>query len=43
MHIAVTRHHTKEGVAEKFIADLKDCVKEIMARPDKKLGKQVGP
>jgi len=39
VHIAVTKLHTKPGVAEKFVTDLKDCVKEIMSRDDRKLGK----
>ena len=41
IHIAVTKHHTKSGIKEKFVQDVKDCVKSIMARPDRKLGKTV--
>ena len=41
MHIAVTKMHTLPNVAEKFVNDLKASVKDIMARPDRKMGKAV--
>lgn len=39
VHIAVTKLHTQEGVAEKFVSDLKECVKMVMESPDKSGGK----
>ncbi|XP_068145253.1 sphingosine-1-phosphate lyase [Drosophila tropicalis] len=33
IHICVTDMHTKPGVADKFIADLRSCVAEIMKDP----------
>jgi hypothetical protein len=33
--------HTKKGVAEKFVADLKEAVARIMTQKDRKLGKIV--
>lgn len=40
IHIAVTKLHTAPGVAEKFVRDLKTCVKVLMNQDDRKLGKQ---
>lgn len=39
MHIAVTKMHTAPGVAERFVKDLKQCVKDIMGKDDRKNGK----
>ncbi len=41
IHIAVTKLHTQQGVAEKFINDIKKSVTNIMSQPDRKLGKTV--
>ncbi len=41
IHIAVTKLHTKPGVAEKFVVDLKECVRDIIGREDRQLGKTV--
>ena len=41
IHIAVTKLHTKKGVAEKFVNDLKEAVARIMTQKDRKLGKIV--
>ena len=41
MHIAVTKMHTQPGVAQRFVKDLRDCVKEIMRKDDRKMGKTV--
>ena len=40
--MAITKVHTKKGVAEKFVADLKEAVRHIMTQKDRKLGKMVG-
>lgn len=37
----MTKLHTQEGVAEKFVSDLKECVKMVMESPDKSGGKTV--
>lgn len=37
-HIAVTLRHTFEGVADKFISDLRDCVKQAKENPDTESG-----
>jgi sphinganine-1-phosphate aldolase len=39
IHIAVTKLHTKSGVAERFVKDVRECVQAIMARDDRHLGK----
>lgn len=39
VHIAVTKLHTRPGVKERFVEDLKKSVKDIMSRDDRKLGK----
>lgn len=39
LHIAVTRHHTLPGVAQRLVKDVKECVVDIMSRGDRKLGK----
>lgn len=39
IHIAVTKMHTKAGVAERFVKDIRDSVNEIMKLKDRKLGK----
>jgi sphinganine-1-phosphate aldolase len=33
VHIAVTLRHTRPGVADRFLADLADCVAEVRANP----------
>jgi len=33
VHIAVTLRHTLPGVADRFLADLADCVAEVRANP----------
>jgi sphinganine-1-phosphate aldolase len=38
LHIAVTRMHTKPGVAERFVADVRKAVQSIMKSPNKELG-----
>lgn len=37
MHICVTYMHTKEGIAERFVNDVKAALKEIMKEPDLKV------
>lgn len=39
LHIAVTKLHTKPGVAQRFAKDIKECVRDIMTRDDRKLGR----
>lgn len=39
IHIAVTKLHTGKGTAERFVKDVKETVKDIMSRDDRKLGK----
>lgn len=34
VHIAVTLRHTQEGVAERFLADLRDAVEHVRAHPE---------
>lgn len=41
MQIAVTKIHTKPGIAERFVNDLKKAVSNVMAKPDRKLGEMV--
>ena len=41
IHMAVTKLHTRPGVKERFINDIKSSVKSVMDRPDRKLGKTV--
>jgi sphinganine-1-phosphate aldolase len=38
VHIAVTLRHTEAGVADRFLADLSDCVEEVRANPDVRTG-----
>jgi glutamate/tyrosine decarboxylase-like PLP-dependent enzyme len=38
VHICVTLRHTQEGVAEQFIADLKESIAEVIAEPAKEGG-----
>nr|CAG4638413.1 EOG090X051L [Cyclestheria hislopi] len=38
IHICVTYLHTKDGVAQKFIKDIQDTVREIMKDPQAKAG-----
>jgi len=33
-HICVTQRHTIEGVAERFVADLRDAVSDVRVAPD---------
>src|SRR4249919_3839107 len=33
VHIAITLRHTRPGVADRFLADLADCVAEVRANP----------
>jgi sphinganine-1-phosphate aldolase len=39
VHIAVTKLHTKPGVAERFVEDIKKAVRAIMKQDDRQLGK----
>ncbi len=39
IHVAVTRMMTENGVADRFITDLRESVDAIMKREDKKMGK----
>lgn len=41
IHIAVTKLQTEPGVAEKLVKDLRESVKDIMGRTDRKMGKTV--
>ena len=36
LHLCVTMVHTKEGVAERFVSDVKECVEGIMKMPKTK-------
>ena len=36
LHLCVTMVHTKEGVAERLVNDVKECIKEIMKTPKAK-------
>lgn len=36
IHLCCTMLHTKRGVADRFISDVKSCVREIMAHPRQK-------
>ena len=36
IHIAVTMLHTKPGVVERLLNDIRECVQEIMKNPDAK-------
>ena len=38
VHLAITRRHTQPGVAERFIADLKEAVAIVKADPEKSGG-----
>jgi glutamate/tyrosine decarboxylase-like PLP-dependent enzyme len=38
VHLCVTLRHTHEGVAERFLADLRDAVEHVRAHPDEKGG-----
>ncbi|KAL8608979.1 hypothetical protein ACOMHN_062862 [Nucella lapillus] len=38
IHLCVTKPTTKEGVADRFIADVKECVAEIMQNPSADCG-----
>ena len=39
--MTVTKLHTKNGIAEQFVKDLKEAVARIMTQTDRKLGKIV--
>ena len=41
LHISVTVLHTKDGVAQAFVTDIRKCVEEIMANPDEKISASV--
>lgn len=42
VHICLTFMHTKPGVAEKFVTDIKECIVEILKNPtDKEMGKVI--
>lgn len=41
VHIAVTKLHTRPGMAELFVNDMKASVKKVMDSPDRKNGKTV--
>lgn len=36
IHICCTLRHTKEGVADQLITDIKECITDIMKRPEEK-------
>ena len=38
VHLAVTQRHTQSGVADRFVADLKDAVAKVRADPEKSGG-----
>ena len=38
VHIAVTLRHTQPGVADRFLADLKEAVDEVRANPGLRTG-----
>ena len=38
IHLCVTMVHTKSGVAERFVSDMREITKEIMANPNKYTG-----
>lgn len=38
VHLCVTLRHTQAGVAERFLADLRDAVEHVKAHPDEKGG-----
>ncbi|XP_061175676.1 sphingosine-1-phosphate lyase 1-like [Saccostrea echinata] len=38
VHLCVTLLHTKEGVADKFLQDCKECLEELLASPDAEAG-----
>ncbi len=38
VHLCVTLRHTQPGIADRFIADLKDAVAHVKAHPDEKTG-----
>ena len=41
IHICCTLTHTKEGVADRFLNDVKQSMEEIMANPDSEIGGMV--
>lgn len=42
IHLCITLVHTRDGVIDRFIKDITDCVAEIMKDPKAKAGGQVG-
>ena len=38
IHLCVTMVHTQEGVAERFVSDVKEIAMKILAEPDKYVG-----
>ena len=38
VHLCVTLRHTQPGVADRFLADLRDSVAEVKAQPNRKGG-----
>lgn len=41
IHLCVTLLHTKEGVADKFLKDARECLEELLASPDAEAGGMV--
>ena len=38
IHLCVTMVHTKDGVAERFVSDVREIAAKILAAPDKYVG-----
>lgn len=41
IHLCVTLLHTKEGVADQFIRDARECLEELLNSPDAEAGGMV--
>ncbi len=41
LHVAVTKMHLKDGIAERLITDIRKAVKDIMNSPNRQMGKVV--
>ena len=41
IQLCVTLLHTKEGVADKFLKDARECLEELLASPDAEAGGMV--
>lgn len=38
LHLCVTMLHTQQGVADEFVTDVEECVREIMKNPSADCG-----